>query len=152
MKIKIDVERQKILLNKLEYLSNRMQRNVLTRAAVAGAEVIAGRARELAPSKNRRRLKERWAIHAVINKKNKTFVEVSIGHAKQYFWGAILEYGSGPHPITITNKKTGKTRTVRHPGTRAYPHMRPAFDQMTKTAITKIEDELEKEILKAAKK
>ena len=45
---------------------------------------------------------------------------IAIGPAKEFFYGLFQEYGVAPHGY----KKRGGT----HPGHRAHPFMRPAFD------------------------
>ncbi len=67
----------------------------------------------------------------------------------------LLEYGTGPHVIPKKGKRKnqkvlkigdGFAKTVYHPGSRAFPFLRPALDENKDEVIRVMEDEIQKGI------
>lgn len=64
----------------------------------------------------------------------------------------LLEYGSAPHSYRNRRAKALKTtqtqfaRSVEHPGARAKPFLRPAYDAKRDDVVRLIANELEKEV------
>ena len=101
----------------------------------AGAQVVLDDAADRAPGS----IGERLLMKTV--QKRKTAVTVAVGPGKRDLVARLLEYGVGPHDIGAGSKKRrrGKKRRVlyfdgrfatrvHHPGMRAQPYLRPAFD------------------------
>lgn len=59
-------------------------------------------------------------------------VAVWMGPSKAHFWAKFVEFGTQPHPGRAAKLKVGSSRRRRayrgHPGTKAQPFLRPAFD------------------------
>jgi HK97 gp10 family phage protein len=68
---------------------------------------------------------------------------------KKVHHGHLVEFGTKPHKIRIKTK-AGRYRTIKHPGARKQPFMRPAFDNKGDQAVeimtTRLARAVEKEI------
>lgn len=76
---------------------------------------------------------------------------------KKGYIAHIVEYGAAPHIIKPKKGKVLKLKNgfvtggITHPGARAQPFMRPAWDTQKKEAQNKIAESLRKELNKKAK-
>ena len=67
--------------------------------------------------------------------------------ADQPFYAAMVEYGTASHSLAFRGKYlTGKG--ADHPGSKAHPYMRPAYDQVGQTALNVSMDDVAAMILK----
>lgn len=63
----------------------------------------------------------------------------------------LVELGTSPHMQTRKRKGERKARKVKHPGAKATPFLRPAFDSRKDEATAIARDTLRAEILKTTK-
>jgi len=119
VKIKVDYEGVRELEAALEGMDRKMRARTLFTAAKAGAEIMAERARELAPQ-DTGALAEK-GIKVKVTKRSQFYGEAAYGHDQKHFYGMFQEVGVSPHPQPRAKRK--------HPGHVAQPHLRPAFDQ-----------------------
>lgn len=73
-------------------------------------------------------------------------VMMFVGPTERIFHAHLIEFGTKPHI------NGGIFAGSKHPGTRAQPFARPAFDAESGTALSMITDALRAEIMKAAKR
>ncbi len=149
MRVNVGLEGLEKAVASFERLKSSVQAKVLVAATKAGAEVMAERARELAPRDTGRLAKRGIRTRVTVRKKD--YGETSVGHTRANFYGAIQEVGAAPHAITVTNKATGRKRKVQHPGHKAQPHLLPAYDEQKAAAEKVATVVLRDEILKAAR-
>lgn len=114
----------------LKALPLRLARNVVARATYAGAVVVRDAARKNAPVKTG---KLRKSIRIKKKRSRRGSTEVIYTVFPKEYYGHIVEKGSGPHIIKVKTKKAlgkyGKFGLiVKHPGAKAKPFLRPAFD------------------------
>lgn len=149
----------------LQQLPAKIEANVLTGGLRAGANVIAQDAIRRIPegtgqlkqtvrlSTMRRNGKVTVAVKAGSRTKVSKKGKISLGA----YYAHFVEYGTAPHEIKPKNRKSlviaGIFRElVKHPGARAKPFMRPAFDSQKQAAIEAVRDyiaaRLPKEIAK----
>ncbi len=103
---------------------------MVARATYAGAVVVRDAARKNAPVKTGK-LKKSIRIKKKRSRRGSTEVIYTV-FPKEYY-GHIVEKGSGLHIIKVKTKKAlgkyGKFGlVVKHPGAKAKPFLRPAFD------------------------
>lgn len=128
---------------------------VLTRATMAGAEVIAEEAKLHAPGPNIETMLERQEAHRC---------EVAIGPDREHWHYVFAETGARPHEISpgdvsalklyplgdvFASKLAGENQ---HPGFPARPFLRPAVDSKAEEAIGALAAVLWKEIDKYCEK
>lgn len=103
-------------------------RQALEKIVLAGAEVIRSAAESQAPGKIANDMLKEPA------EKTGTKVIVHIGPHKRRWYAQIVEKGAVAHPVAPRKKKALKLadntlrRSAQHPGMRARPFLRPAFD------------------------
>lgn len=154
-------ELQKTLLE----LPAKIEANILRGALRAGAQVIAEEVRTRAPE-DTGTLKEsvrvstrlkRGSVHVTVKAGGRSRVKKPGRIEQGAYWGSWVEYGTAPHWIKPKNRKSlfiaGLMREiVKHPGARARPFMRPAFDASHLAAVSAVRDyiaaRLPKEIAK----
>lgn len=160
---------------KLLVLGERMAKNVLRRGLLAGAGVIRDGAKPKAP-KRTGRLKTnviaetrgvfkgpsgRPAGHrAVVLVRGKD----KLGGRSARSYAHFVEFGTKPHRVGKGSikelwkgsKKRKRQVGAKHPGSKAKPFMRPAFDELKYEAIRvteqRIREELAKEVAKLSKR
>lgn len=140
-------------------------RNVMRRAAAAGGQVIAKRAKELAPE-DTGELRESIEVTTKLGPRAKGMsrkaseVEVYVGPTEAVrFRAHFTEFGTAPgkrgeragERKTDVKQANGVGRKVyrNHPGTRPQPFMRPAFDEKAGEALVEIGDAMKVEIAAA---
>lgn len=76
------------------------------------------------------------AIETETTKKTKSEVKVDIGPNRKKWYARFVEFGTKAHmiPYGVINGKFVKN--IRHPGAKARPYMRPAFDTGKDDTIT----------------
>jgi len=119
MKLKVNLEGVPELEAALEGMDRKMRARTLFTAAKAGAEIMAERARELAPQ-DTGALAEK-GIKVQVTKRSQFYGEAAYGHDEKHFYGMFQEVGVSAHPQPKAKRK--------HTGHVAQPHLRPAFDQ-----------------------
>jgi HK97 gp10 family phage protein len=97
----------------------------------AGAEVIQREAEDRAPGSIRSGIERKTTLRQA------TRVRVAVRPDKEHFYAKFVEYGTGPHRIPKARRR-GRRKPLliggrfvawaNHPGARARPFMRPAFD------------------------
>jgi hypothetical protein len=160
MKLRLDLEGEELLRRRLLGMGKALRGKVLLKAAKAGATLVRDRARELAP-RGTGDLAERGIIFATTVRKA-TYIEVSVGHRRDQFYGVFQELGVSPHVrksgarvrgVNYTGRRGGDTRpTYTHPGHPPRPHLRPAFDQELENAIEAASLELRDAVFRETKK
>jgi hypothetical protein len=91
MKLRLDLEGEELLRRRLLGMEKALRGKVLLKAAKAGATLVRDRARELAP-RGTGDLAERGIIFATTVRKA-TYIEVSVGHRRDQFYGVFQELG-----------------------------------------------------------
>lgn len=128
---------------------------ILKQATLKGAEVIRDEAERRAP-----RDEGELAANIVVevDKGSRTQTKVKIGPDKKRFWGLFQEFGTDPHAIPykgkrVTTRSTKKMLLIaddviraraEHPGIKARPFMRPAFDKKQDEAEEIVAEEIKK--------
>lgn len=158
---------------KFELLGQRLATNVCRRGLVAGAGVIRDDARPRIPKRTGNLKKNLIAESRGIFKdgSGKPVEHRAVVIVRRKFKGKgypprtyahFVEYGTAPHSLgkgSIRKVFKGSKKTVRqvgklHPGAKAKPFLRPAFDAKKFEAVRvierKIREELDKEIKKIA--
>jgi len=97
----------------------------LQKIAKEAAQPILDRTRILAP-KDTGQLAANMVIKRTRRRIN--YGEVAVTNNKKAAHAILQEFGVSQHAITSTGKN-GVTRTVKHPGHKPQPFMRPAFKQ-----------------------
>ncbi len=107
-----------------------------------------------------------FLVHTVLTKGQKRAKKLR-GDAKQQatvFVGSkdrkahLIEFGTGPHELIATNKKVLASAdavfgvAASHPGTKAIPTLRPAWDALRESVLSTIGQEMWKAIEKARKR
>jgi HK97 gp10 family phage protein len=143
MRFQLDLDGEDTLRRRLLRMDHTLRGTTLLEAAKAGGILVRNRARELAPRASGE-LATRGIILATTVRK-RTYVEVGVGHHRDYFYGVFQELGVAAHTrkagkrvygTNYTRRRGGDTRpSYTHPGHKAQPHLRPAFDEETENAI-----------------
>jgi len=141
----------KELNRKLLRLPDRIERNIMSSAVRAGANVIKERAVRNLGAKKRDILVRR-------SRAPKGTTKYKIGPSSDKFYLAFKELGTAPHTIRAKDKKVlsdGSTffgKEIFHPGQKREPFLRPALDEGARAAVEamaqRIRQRLEKEAAK----
>lgn len=150
----IKIEGKSAIAKKLKRLSGKVAGSIARRSGAAGARVIRNEARRLVPE-------DSGTLKKAINVRTKQFRNRSGFHfyiavdrggsVKNDGWYAhFIEYGTQPHQVipkaAQALKLSASGDVVRnianHPGTRAQPFMRPAFESKADNAVRVIGDKL----------
>lgn len=126
----------------LKELPVKLERVVLRGALRAGAVEIQREAKALAaPSAKTGKLLESIRISGGVKRGGYVYSQVKVGGVKKgdAFYAHMVEFGTKPHEIKPKSAPSlfiaGLLRsTVKHPGARAKPFMRPAFDNKVEDA------------------
>lgn len=134
-------------------LPAKIEANILRGALRAGAQVIAEEARRRAPYDTgavkesvRVSARRRGAdIYVTVKAGGRSRVKKSGKLDAGAYWAHWVEYGTAPHWIKPRDRKSlliaGLMReAVKHPGARAKPFMRPAFDSAHLAAVSAVRD------------
>ena len=78
--------------------------------------------------------------------KSKSKVSKKIGASKKKWYAHFVEYGTRAHIIPHGVINGQYRRNIRHPGARAKPFMRPAFDTKKEAAITAVGKEIQNKV------
>lgn len=143
--ISIRVEGVEDVKQALRALPQRIATNVIRGALRAGAVVIANEAKQLVPV---RRGVLRKSIKVSSRVKNGLItVSVKAG-GKGARHAHLVELGTKPHLIPRGSRRGFKTVSapIRHPGAKAKPYMRPAFNNKVRAAIDAITAYIEKRL------
>lgn len=143
----------------LQELPATIERNVLRGGLRAGGAVIADEARRLVPVDSGA---VRDSIRVSMRVRSKAgWVNANVKAGNKAAWYArLLEFGTARHVIKPKNSRSLFLRGlfvkgVEHPGARARPFMRPAFDGKARAAIDAMADyiraRLPRELKKIAK-
>lgn len=147
MKVLVQIEGVETLRSRFQELTSRLQGQVLAKAARAAAIPVRDQARNLAP-RDTGSLADRGIVSKAM-KRTKTYAEFAVGHRSDHFYGKFQELGVAPHEVKGT---ADKRRGVIHPGHRAQPHLRPAFDQEKGRAEKQASDVLFEAIMAAIRR
>lgn len=152
----------------IEFLSNlplKLEKNILRSALRAGAGVIAKEAKAKVPVGMGNLKKSirtgsnvrKGGVEAYVRaggRKNK-----SKDKDQSAFYAQFVEFGTAYHPIKPKNKKAlkfkakdGSTRLasqVLHPGAKAQPFMRPAYDAKSEQAMYAVSNRIRQRLTKA---
>ena len=131
-------------------LPEKIQKRVLVGALRAGGRVIAKQAKARVPIKFGR-LKKNIAVIAGKFERGTAIVYV---HTKPKAWYShMIEFGTKPHAVAKkSNTSSGKQTGKMHPGGKAHPYMRPAFDTTHKEVLDAIGQKLADGIIKEVAK
>lgn len=122
----------------LETLSDKIERNVIRSALRSGLKVMKTEAEARVPVRSGK-LKASFRIRTRMVK-GAPVAALSSGD-KKVFYSNMVEFGTKPHDITSKNGKPlaiggGKpVYKVHHPGAKAKPFMRPAFDAGSRRSV-----------------
>lgn len=161
------MEGLKELNNMLKRLPGRVADKQINQSAAAAAAVIRKEARQnlVQKIKNIDDGTEQ-TLRGVVSRKaerSSTHVTYHIGAIKKRFYLNFIELGADPHIIKSKGKSGAKVlankdtqqffgKTVKHPGVKMQPWLRPALDQNKEKAVNKLRDRLragiEKEVAK----
>lgn len=129
----------------------KIERNIMRSALRAGAKVIADEAKRNVPTQSGD-LRDSIRIGTKA-KRSKVSATVKAGNKKAWYY-RFVEFGTAAHEIKPKSAKSlfiaGMfSELVNHPGARAKPFMRPAFDSKSSDAIRavglKIKERLNKQ-------
>lgn len=161
------------LKKKLDVVGKRLAINICRRGLLAGAGVIRDDARPRIPKRTGRLAKDLIAESRGVFKdgggkpvEHRAVVLVrgkgKAGKRSARWRAHFTEYGTEPHSVgkgsikQVWKGSKAKKKQVggKHPGARAHPYLRPAFDAKKHEAVRVIEQvirrELEKELVKLA--
>lgn len=138
----------------LSDLPAKLEANILRGAARAGANVIAKKAKELAPVRTGK-LKNSIKVGTRLRKGLVT-ATVRAGSNKT-FYARFVEFGTAQHFIKPKKRKSlffaGVTKEgAEHPGASPKPFMRPALDSSQEQAVQAFADYVRKRLAKEAAK
>jgi HK97 gp10 family phage protein len=127
----------KELFTFLQTLAPKIERNIMRTALRAGAKVFFDEALKNVPVKDGD-LKESGRI-STRAKHGQVSASVKFGNKKAWYWH-MVELGTAAHTIKAKNGKSlffngSNVQMVNHPGARAKPFMRPAYDAKSDDAI-----------------
>lgn len=132
----------------LQSVPVKIERNVLRGALRAGMNVVKPVAQGLA--------RKRSGLYAAGLKvgtraRGGTVMATLKATGKHAFLGPWLEYGTRSHVITAKGKGWLSfggvfAKSVQHPGTRPYPHMRPALDSQATNAVVAAAEYMKKRL------
>ena len=99
-------------------------------------------------------------IHTESTKRSATYAEYGVAHHVDDFYGPFQEMGVKPHQRRSGSKskanRWGRGRNAQdsrekkaHPGHKAQPHLRPAFDERRPQAEREAAEALNDELMKA---
>lgn len=138
------------LMRALAELPPALERTATTSALLAGAEVIRARAAELAPvgtqrPKRTRNILSRNLLRKIVQKRP-GYLQAAIYNAKGAPHAHLVEFGTQARPelIVPTRRRVLADGSVifgarvRHRGTRPRPFLRPAVDEKTGEALTRV--------------
>ena len=148
----------------LAEFSKATARNVMRRAAAAGAEVIGERARQLVPV-DKGDLRDSIEVTTKLGPRAKGMsrkaseIEVYVGPTEDVrFRAHFIEFGTAPgkRGERAASRQTDKKQAIggrrvyrTHPGNKPQPFMRPAFDEKHVEALDAIAENLRIEMAKA---
>jgi HK97 gp10 family phage protein len=156
VKTTVEIQGVETLQRRFQELTSRLQGQVLAKAARAAAMPVRDSARKLAP-RDTGSLADRGIVSKAM-KRTKTYSEFAVGHRLDHFYGKFQELGVAPYAVKVGRKKWGakgasdSRRRIIHPGHRAQPHLRPAFDQEKDTAEKQASDVLFEAIMTAIRR
>lgn len=144
------------LLTQFRELREAAQKRALRAAAKDGAEVIRAEAARLAP-RARGKLAQHieTRVHAMAGPNE---IDIDIGPAKNVWYGMIVELGAKPHRMRPRRSRGKKVLAsmeqvfgaeIEHPGFRARPFLRPAFDTQKEAAVEAFGQSLQKRVTRA---
>lgn len=140
-------EQLKATLKRLEDVPEKMQALVLRGALRAAAKPILQVAKDRAPTATGT-LKKSVRFSAKRDRKlNAITASIKAGGGNAWY-ASIVEFGAQPHEITIKDEQ-GRERTLKHPGMRALPYMRPAFDGAGQESMVAFGEYIRKRLDKA---
>lgn len=125
-------------------LAPKLEANVLRSALRQGANVIKEEAQRISPVKSGK-LRDSLKVGTRLKRGVAT---ASVKSKVRY--AALVEFGTKAHVIAARNGALalggGFARAVRHPGARARPFLRPAFDSQARAAVIAVGNRI-KEVL-----
>ena len=144
------------LKKQLEGLPAKIEKNVTRGALRAGAKIMQKRAKDLCPVGKTGALKNSIKIKTRVNKRGWIEVSVVAGDNKAYYVH-MVEGGTIAHIIAPRKAKSlflaGILREIaHHPGAKASPFMRPAWDEKQRESLDAIRAYFVKRIPKEIKK
>jgi HK97 gp10 family phage protein len=121
----------------LNQLPAKIERNIMRSALRAGAKVIADEAKLNVPVKDGL-LRDSIRV-STRARKGQVTASAKAGSRKAWYW-RFVEFGTAAHTIKSSIGSAlffngGAFKSVRHPGARAKPFMRPALDSKSNDAI-----------------
>lgn len=137
------------------------QGRISQEAVLAGARVVAAEARRLVPIDTGELRKSIKATRRKTSNENRKAAHASVT-GKEGPLAHLIEFGTAAHMIKAVRKKAlastaagglyGQVfgRVVRHPGARAKPFLRPAFDTKAGEAVARLGESLGKGIEREA--
>lgn len=145
------------LNNALKALPDKIQQNVLRGSMRAGAKVLAGGIKILAPRGKTGRLARSVKYSSRYDRKVSRVVgQASAGRgtpsrkkAESAFYARFVEFGTAPHAISVKPPRKMLAigvPSVKHPGSRANPFVQAAFRGMRLNAIGAAADYIRKRL------
>ena len=136
----------------LNQLPAKIEQNVMRSALRAGAKVIADEAKVRVPVGDSGLLRDSIRV-STRARKGRVSASAKAGDKKAFYWRWV-EYGTAAHEIRPKNGKSlffsGLfSELIDHPGARAKPFMRPAFDNKANEAIQAVGRMIGKRLNKA---
>jgi HK97 gp10 family phage protein len=123
----------------LNTLAPKLEANIMRSALRAGAKVILEEAKQNVPVSSGD-LRDSLRV-STSSKKGLVTASVKAGN-KKVWYSRLVEFGTAPHSIRarsgFLNFGGIFTKSVEHPGSKAKPFLRPAFDSRSNQAIEAI--------------
>jgi HK97 gp10 family phage protein len=147
----LHVEGLAALESMLAQLPDKIERNIVRGALRAGSREFVKEAQRRVPRKTGRLAK---SIRVSVRKVRGALVATTKAGNKEAFYAHLVEFGTAAHLIKPANAKAlavaGRAvAKVRHPGGRAQPFMRPAFDIGGQRAVLSYAAYMRKRLTKA---
>jgi HK97 gp10 family phage protein len=157
--VNIDVQGIEEMIQKLEQLGTRVAARGPAAAVRAGSSVIIKEMRRRAPTETGA-LKKSIGQRVKTYRRNKTVTSIVGARSKRYatdkgnrnpaYYAHLVEMGTAPHR-TGRKKSFYRRGAGMHPGSKAQPFMRPAWDAAAPAAVAAVVDKMEQVFDKEAK-
>jgi HK97 gp10 family phage protein len=124
-----------------------LDRNLQRRVVRAAGKPVREEARRLCPVLSG---DLKASIKTRVTSRRKVYTFAAVGARMHH--AHLVEFGTDPHYIPLPkSKRRGLNRGVKHPGAKAKPFLRPAFDTKKDEAVRNAREVLRPAVLGAAK-
>lgn len=156
MDLNYKIEGGKELEARLKDLGSKMATSISNKALRKGANVIRDEMRSLVPIRSGRLKKSIKVKKDRFNRSNKTQTYTIGPSGPGAYIARFIEYGTSGHVVKIKSKKilavskAGEVfgREIKHPGVKAKPFIRPAYDTKKEAAVDTVASVIREEVRK----